>query len=79
MCEVPEYEAMMGMSFSEACAYLDAHGISYEADTLIDEDYIPGIVIGEYYSNDHVIVEFDYMGEGHTATVTGIWYGEEWD
>ena len=48
MCEVHEYEAMMGLSFDEACAYLDAHGISYEADAPIDEDYIPGIVIGEY-------------------------------
>lgn len=70
MCEVYEYEAMMGMSFSEACAYLDAHGISYEADAPIDEDYIPEIIIGEYYSNDHVSVEFDYVDS--IPVVTGI-------
>ena len=77
MCEVHEYEVMMGMSFAEACAYLDAHEISYEADAPIDEDHIPEIVIGEYYSNDHVDVEFDYVGG--VPTVTGIWQGEEWD
>lgn len=77
MCEVYEYEEMMGMSFSDACAYLNAREIPYEADAPIDEDYIPEIVIGEYYSNSHVTIEFDYVNG--VPTVTGIWQGEEWD
>lgn len=40
MCEVHEYEAMMGLSFDEACAYLDTHGISYEADAPIDATHL---------------------------------------